>query len=78
VLHLGCSLVECVLAAAAALLSYDPVGSLTLRGCGVQELADWYTPLFNPVDLGTSGWSSGDQLATGGGFHCTQEAVYPL
>uniref|UniRef100_A0A5S6R4L4 Seipin n=1 Tax=Trichuris muris TaxID=70415 RepID=A0A5S6R4L4_TRIMR len=60
------SAVECTLAALLSLLMVDPFGSLCLRTCGVQRMADWYTVFYNPV------------INYRETIHCTQEAVYPL
>lgn len=81
-LHLGSAVTECVLAAVVTLLVYDPVGSLMLNACGVYELADWYTPLFNPTSTASSDGGRGnggsDDEVGSSEVHCTQEAVYPL
>ncbi|ELU02906.1 hypothetical protein CAPTEDRAFT_151190 [Capitella teleta] len=65
VLHIS-ALLECSVAAIVCLTIIEPVGSLNIRSCRVQHLADWYTMLYNP---------SPDYINT---LHCTQEAVYPL
>lgn len=64
-LHLS-ALVESALAALVTLVLSDPIGTLELRSCRVQQLSDWYTMLYNPSPNYT------DTL------HCTQEVVYPL
>lgn len=64
-LHLS-ALVESMLAALLTLVLSDPVGDLDIRSCRVQQLADWYTMLYNP---------SPNYTVT---LHCTQEVVYPL
>ncbi|XP_076464087.1 JNK1/MAPK8-associated membrane protein-like [Babylonia areolata] len=65
ILHLS-ALVESVVAALVTLVLADPVGSLEIRSCRVQQLSDWYTMLYNP---------SPKYIDT---LHCTQEVVYPL
>lgn len=65
VLHLS-ALVESVVSALVTLVLSDPVGSLQIRSCRVQQLSDWYTMLYNPTP------NYKDTL------HCTQEIVYPL
>ena len=65
VLHLS-ALVESVVSALLTLVLSDPMGSLHIRSCRVQQLSDWYTMLYNPSPNYT------DTL------HCTQEVVYPL
>ena len=65
VLHLS-ALVESAVSALLTLVLSDPMGSLQIRSCRVQQLSDWYTMLYNPSPNYT------DTL------HCTQEVVYPL
>nr|CAG4641121.1 EOG090X0BGA [Eulimnadia texana] len=65
VLHLSAFL-ETTLAAVVALLISEPVGSLSLRSCPVEQLSDWYTPLHNPNP-------NYEEI-----LHCSYEAVYPL
>nr|SVE74383.1 EOG090X0BGA [Daphnia barbata] len=58
--------VETCLSACMALLLHDPLGSLQLKSCGVEQLSDWYTILHNPNP-------NYEEV-----LHCAQEAVYPL
>nr|CAG4638667.1 EOG090X0BGA [Cyclestheria hislopi] len=60
------ALFETALSALITLLINNPVGSLTLNSCSVQQLSDWYTLLHNP---------NPNYEET---LHCTHEAVYPL
>lgn len=65
ILHLS-AFFESFVAALFTLLLSDPVGSLQIRSCRVQQLSDWYTMLYNPSP------NYADTL------YCTQEVVYPL
>lgn len=57
---------ENVIAIITSLLIYQPMGSFNLVSCGVTDLSDWYTVLYNPKINHTKV------------VHCAQEAVYPL
>lgn len=61
-----CSIVEVGVAGAITLFLWDPVGSLQLRACRTNDLADWYPIFYNPQP---------NYEAT---LHCAHEAVYPL
>ncbi|CAG0919692.1 unnamed protein product [Notodromas monacha] len=65
ILHVT-SFFEVCIAAALTLILHEPIGSLTLRSCGVKGLPDWYTVFFNP------------RINFEKTIYCTQEAVYPL
>ncbi|KAL8622946.1 hypothetical protein ACOMHN_027067 [Nucella lapillus] len=65
VLHMS-ALLESTASALVTLVLSDPVGTLQIRSCRVEQLSDWYTTLYNPSPNYT------DTL------HCTQEVVYPL
>ncbi|KAH9489443.1 hypothetical protein Btru_056385 [Bulinus truncatus] len=64
-LHLS-AFIETVLAASVTLLLCDPMGSLQVRSCSVNQFSDWYSMFFNPTP---------DYYNT---IYCTQEIVYPL
>lgn len=45
-------------------MTSEPFGTLGLTTCGVQGVADWYSPLFNPATYGDP-------------VYCQSEVVYP-
>jgi hypothetical protein len=65
VLHAS-ALGEVAIAGFITLLILEPQGSLEIRSCHINSLADWYTLLHNP---------NPQYEET---LHCTQEAVFPL
>ncbi|EDV29891.1 uncharacterized protein TRIADDRAFT_52772 [Trichoplax adhaerens] len=62
----GSAIFEAIVSAIISILTSRPIGSLTLEGCGVKELSDWYTIFYNPTI---------DYKIT---IHCAAEAVCPL
>nr|CAG4644220.1 EOG090X0BGA [Lepidurus arcticus] len=63
--HLS-AVLESVLAGFLTIVLAEPIGTLKVKSCHVQQLSDWYTMFYNP---------NPNYEET---LHCTQEAVYPL
>ena len=62
-----CLAVETTVSLCAALLLTCPLGSSSLRSCGMSNIRDWYPSLHNPT--------LDDHVST---LHCTSEVVFPL
>ncbi|ESN97664.1 hypothetical protein HELRODRAFT_85220 [Helobdella robusta] len=64
-LHISAT-IEAAISLVITILSFQPIGTFTIKSCESTRLSDWYTILYNP---------SPDFINT---IHCTQQAVYPL
>ncbi|KAF8383795.1 jamp-1 [Pristionchus pacificus] len=61
-----CIFLECAIAATAALLVFEPHGSLQLYGCRANRIKQWYTWMHNPT------------VRFAKTIPCAHEVVYPL
>ncbi|GMT11563.1 hypothetical protein PFISCL1PPCAC_2860 [Pristionchus fissidentatus] len=61
-----CIILECALAAVAALLVFEPYGSLQLHACRPSRIKQWYTWMHNPT------------VRFSKTIPCAHEVVYPL